>query len=199
MTAPLAPLALPPGGPTRSRNLLNITTLMVVTGGLTLFFALIGVYFALGNAAAQWPPKGVTLDDYIGSMLTITALMSAVTVEWACYAIKRDDHAQASWGLVLTAAFGLAFLDLLWFLGRSVNFGPGDVKVGPFAVVFFALIVASGLVTLLGVVAVVLTVLRTLGRQMTAGNHEMLRAVAWYWDFVVAAWISVYAAMWLLR
>ena len=91
----------------------------------------------------------------------------------------------------------MAFLDLLWFLGRKVGFGPGDTKVGPFAVVFFALIVAAGLVVLVGVVAVLLALGRTLGRQMTGTNHEMVRAVAWYWDFVVVAWIAVYATLWL--
>jgi heme/copper-type cytochrome/quinol oxidase subunit 3 len=201
MTAPVAPapLALPPAGRTRPANAINLTVLMVVTGGIGLFAALIGAYAALGHstAAAQWPPSGVTIDDYVGSMLTITVLMSAVTVEWACYAITRDDPAQATWGLLLTAGFGLAFLDLLWFLGRKVNFGPGSTKIGPFAVVFFALIVAVGFVALLGVVAVLLALSRTLGRQMNAANHEMVRAVAWYWDFVVVAWIAVFATIWL--
>jgi heme/copper-type cytochrome/quinol oxidase subunit 3 len=198
-SAPPAPLALPPAGRTRTPNALNLTVLMVVSGGLTLFAALIGAYAAVGHAtaAAQWPPKGVSLDSYVGNMLTITALMSAVTVEWASYAVKRDDPAQATWGLLLTGGFGLAFLDLLWFLGRKASFGPGDSKIGPYAVVFFALIVATGLIALIGVVAVLLTLTRTLGRQMTAVNHEMVRAVAWYWDFVVVAWIAVFATIWL--
>jgi cytochrome c oxidase subunit 3 len=197
MTAPPAPLALPPGGRTRPANVLNLTVLIVVTGGLGLFAAVIGAYAAVGDAAAQWPPNGVTIDDYVGTMLTLTVLMSAVTVEWACYAIKRDDPAQATWGLLLTAGFGMAFLDLLWFLGRNANFGPGSTKIGPFAVLFFALIVAAGFVALLGVIAVLLALSRTLGRQMSSASHEMLRAVAWYWEFVVVAWIAVYATIWL--
>jgi heme/copper-type cytochrome/quinol oxidase subunit 3 len=32
---------------------------------------------------------------------------------------------------------------------------------------------------------------------MNAANHEMVRAVAWYWDFVVVAWIAVFATIWL--
>lgn len=192
-------LALPPGGRTRPASLLNLTVLMVVSGGLTLFAALIGAYAAVAKTvpAAQWPPKGVTLDDYVGNMLTITVIMSAITVEWAAYAIKREDPAQATWGMLLTAGFGLAFVDLLWFLGRKAGFGPGSTTIGPYAVVFFALIVAAGFVALLGVIAVLLALSRTLGRQMTAANHEMVRAVAWYWDFVVVAWIAVFATIWL--
>jgi len=197
MTAPVAPLALGSGARPRPRNVLNLTVLMVVTGGLGLFAALIGAYSALSRATGPWPPKGVTLDNYVGSMLSITALMSAVTVEWACYAVKRDDPAQATWGLGLTLGFGLAFLDLLWFLGRTVHFGPGDTKVGPFAVAFFALIVAAGAVAVLGLGALAMAMARTLGRQMTSSHGELVRAVAWYWDFVVLAWIAVYATLWL--
>ena len=134
MTAPAAPLALGSGVRPRPRNVLNLTVLMVVTGGLALFAALIGAYSALSGPPGRGHRSGVALDDYVGSMLSITAVMSAVTVEWACYAVKRDDPAQATWGLGLTFGFGLAFLDLLWFLGRNVHFGPGDAKVGPYAV-----------------------------------------------------------------
>jgi len=196
--APASPLALGSGeaarrgDPTRRgdapENVLNLTVLMVVTGGFALFGALIGAYAAVGHAASQWPPKGFTADRYVGTMLTITLVMSALTVEWACYAVKRDDPAQATWGLLLTAGFGLAFADLLWFLGRNVNFGPGSTQIGPFAVVFFALIVAAGFVALVGVVGVVLALSRTMGRQMTSTSHEMVRAVAW---------IAVFATIWL--
>jgi heme/copper-type cytochrome/quinol oxidase subunit 3 len=192
-----APLALPSGGRTRPRNLINLTVLMVVTGGIALFGALIGVYAGLGSGLSRWPPSGVTIDNYVGTMLSLTALMSAVTVEWAWHAITRQDRAQAMWGLLLTAGFGLAFLNLLWFVGRQVNFGPGNTKVGPFAVIFFAMIVASGFVALIGVVALLMALGRTLGNQMTATNNEMIRAVAWYWDFVVIAWLAVYTTVWL--
>jgi heme/copper-type cytochrome/quinol oxidase subunit 3 len=32
---------------------------------------------------------------------------------------------------------------------------------------------------------------------MSSTNTEMLRAVAWYWDFVVVAWLAVFGAIWL--
>jgi cytochrome c oxidase subunit 3 len=195
VTAPQ--LALPSGGRERPRNLINLTTLLLVTGGTMLFGALISAYVALDHAAAVWPPDGVQLDNYIGTMLSLTALMSAVTVEWASSAVKRDDQAQGVWGLALTLGFGLAFLNLLWFLGRKVGFGPGSVKVGPYAVIFFALLAAAGVVALIGLFAVLMALMRTLGGQMTPGRHEMVRAVAWYWDFVVVAWIAVYATLWL--
>jgi heme/copper-type cytochrome/quinol oxidase subunit 3 len=190
-------LALPSGQRPRPRNLLNIGVLVVVTGGVALFTTLIAAYVSIGHAAKAWPPGGVTLDVYTGNMLAITALMSAVTVEWASYAVKKGDPAQGTWGLLLTAGFGAGFLLLLWQLGSKIGFGPGSAKIGPFAVVFFAMLASSGAVTLLGIFALLMVLARVLGHQMTDTNSEMLRAVAWYWDFVVVAWLAVFSAVWL--
>jgi heme/copper-type cytochrome/quinol oxidase subunit 3 len=192
-----APLALTSGERPRVKNLLNIGVLVIVTCGLALFSTLIGAYVSIGHVAKEWPPPGVTLDVYTGNMLAITAFMSLVTVEWAYYAVKRGDPAQGTWGLLLTAGLGAGFLLLLWQLGSKIGFGPGSAQIGPFAVIFFAMLVASGAVTVLGIVAVLLVLGRVLGRQMTATNNEMLRAVAWYWDFVVVAWLAVFSAVWL--
>jgi heme/copper-type cytochrome/quinol oxidase subunit 3 len=191
------PLALPSGRPARPRNLLNVATLVIVTGGTALFAALISAYAGLAHFAKVWPPHGVKVDDYVGNMLALTAIMSAITVEWAWYSIKRDDPAQATWGLVLTTGFGASFILLLWQLGRRAGFGPGTAKIGPFAVVYFAMLGAIGLIALFGLVAVLMALARTIGRQFSSTNHEMLRATAWIWDFVVVCWIAIFATIWL--
>jgi heme/copper-type cytochrome/quinol oxidase subunit 3 len=191
------PLAIGTGKPERPRNLVNVTVLMLITGGTALFATLIGAYTALKQHTSQWPPPAVHLDNYVGTMLTLTAIMSALTVEWAVYSAKRSDTALTIWGLAMTLGFGLAFLNLLWYLGRSIGFGPGDLKIGPYATMFYAMIVAAGFVAVLGLGAIAATLARALGRQMTPTHHEMLRGAAWFWDFVVLAWIAVYATLWL--
>jgi len=196
VTAPQ--LALPPGGGrSQPRNLVNVGVLVAVCGSLSLFVALMAAYVTLGHAARTWPPNGFQPDVYTGNMLAITAVMSAITVEWAWYSVKHGDPAQGTWGLLLTAGFGLSFVLLLWQLGSRVGFGPGDARMGAFAVVFFAMIVAAGALALSGIVAVLMAAARVLGRQMTPSSNEMLRAVAWYWDFVVVAWLAAYSALWL--
>jgi heme/copper-type cytochrome/quinol oxidase subunit 3 len=190
------PLALASGRSSRPRNLLNVATLVLVTGGTALFAALIAAYVGLTHYS-KVPPPGVKIDDYVGNMLALTAIMSAITVEWAWYSIKRDDAAQATWGLLLTAGFGSSFILLLWQLGRRAGFGPGTAKVGPFAVVYFAMLGGVGLIALFGLVGVLMALARTIGRQFNATNNQMLRATAWIWDFVVVCWIAVFATIWL--
>lgn len=192
-----APLALPSGERAKPRNLLNLGVLVVVIGGVALFTTLVAAYITVGHLAKGWPPRGVYLDVYTGNMLALTTMMSAVTVEWSYYAIKRDDPAQGTWGLLITAGLGAGFVLLLWQLGSHMGFGPGSAKIGAFAVLFFAMLAASGAVALAGILALLAVVARVIGRQATSSNAEMVRAVAWYWDFVVVAWLVVYGAIWL--
>jgi cytochrome c oxidase subunit III len=190
------PLALPAGRASRPRNVVNVATLAIVTGGTALFATLIAAYAGLARFN-RWPPTGVRFDDYVGNMLTLTAIMSAITIEWAWHSVKRDDVAQATWGLALTAGFGASFVLLLWQLGRNAHFGPGTAKIGPFAVVYFAMIGGVGLIALFGLVAILMALARTIGRQFNPTHQEMLRATAWIWDFVVVCWVAVYATIWL--
>lgn len=195
--APLGPLALPSGTRPRPRNLMNLGVLLVCTGGLALFVTLAAAYVTVGHLAKVWPPHGVYLDVYTGNMLTLTAVMSVATVEWAAWAVKRDDPAQGTWGLLMTLVFGSGFVLLLWQLGSHLGFGPGNAKYGAFAVLLFAMFGAAGAVALAGVGAMLGVLPRVIARQATSTSHEMVRAVAWYWDFVVAAWLIVYSVVWL--
>ncbi|MGH9123284.1 MAG: cytochrome c oxidase subunit 3 [Acidimicrobiales bacterium] len=197
MTAPTAPLALPSGVPPRPRNLVNLGVLLVCVGGLALFVTLGAAYITVGHLAKVWPPHGVYLDVYTGNMLSITAIMSLATVEWAAWAVKREDPAQGTWALLVTLGFGAGFVLLLWQLGSHLGFGPGNAKYGAFAVLLYAMLAAAGAVALAGVGALLGVLPRVIGRQATATNHEMVRAVAWYWDFAVVAWLIVYCVIWL--
>jgi heme/copper-type cytochrome/quinol oxidase subunit 3 len=187
-------LALPAAGRGRPRNLMNLGVLLLVTGGLMLFGALIAAYAHVAHLNKPWPPKGVTIDNYLGSMLSITALMSMVTIEWAVFSVKRGERRQLLGGLGISIGLALAFLNLLWYLGRKAGFGPG---ASAYATVFFALISAAGAVAVIGLVGMLVVLARTVGKQMVPANHELVRVVAWYWDFVVVAWIAVYSTVWL--
>jgi cytochrome c oxidase subunit 3 len=187
-------LALPPAGRDRPRNLMNIAVLLLVSGGLMLFGALIAAYAHVAQLTKPWPPAGVKIDNYFGSMLSVTAIMSAITIEWAVYAIKRNERRQAFGAFGLSIGLGLAFLNLLWFTGRRAGFGPGQSS---FSVLFFGMLSAAGAVAIVGVVGMLIALGRTIARQTGPGRTEVVRVVAWYWDFVVVAWIAIYATVWL--
>ncbi len=187
-------LALPPAGRERPRNLMNIAVLLLVSGGLMLFGALIAAYAHVAQLTKPWPPHSVKIDNYFGSMLSVTAIMSAITIEWAAYAVKRNERRQAFGAYALSILLALAFLNLLWFTGRRAGFGPGQ---SAFSVLFFGMLSAAGAVAIVGLVGMLVALGRTIARQAGPGRSEVVRVVAWYWDFVVVAWIAVYATIWL--
>jgi heme/copper-type cytochrome/quinol oxidase subunit 3 len=64
-------------------------------------------------------------------------------------------------------------------------------------VLFFAMLSAAGAVAIVGLAGMVVALGRTIARQTGPGRTEVVRVVAWFWDFVVVAWIAIYATVWL--
>ena len=71
----------PPAAPT-ARRVLTLAVLLTGIGGLMLFAGLIGAFMHV-REFATFPPKGVTIDRYLGNLVTITMLMGSFTAEWA--------------------------------------------------------------------------------------------------------------------
>ena len=187
-------LALPSGERARPRNLVTIGVLIAAIGGLMGVAALVAAWVNVSHFTKPWPPKGVTVDNYPGTMLSLTMIMSLATVEWGVWAARRNQRSQSGAALALTMGLGLAFLNLLWFFGKRLGFGPGK---SPYAVLVFSMITAAGVLGGIGVLALFGALLRVSGRQYNGPDVDGLRATAWFWDFVVVAWLAVYAAIWL--
>ena len=196
-TATDAPqLALPAGDTDDDRDVLNLTTLLVGTAVLMVFGTLFAIYIHLRSVTDDWPPGRIALDNYIGVTLFITALLSSVTAEWAPFALKRDNRRQALWAMGLTIAFAISFINLLWFLGQRLGFGPGDHGYGAIVV---ATLVVSAINAALGAGFVLVALLRTGGHQVGPGRHELVRASSWYWQFVVISWTVAFVALYLFQ
>jgi heme/copper-type cytochrome/quinol oxidase subunit 3 len=187
-------LALPSGERAKVKNLFAIGALLAGVGVLMAVGGLVAAWVNVGHFAKPWPPEGVQIRNYDGTLLSITMLMSAVTVEWGLWAARRELRSQATAGFVITVGLGLAFVNLLWFFGRDLGFGPGESS---FAVLLFAIIGLMGVAVFVGTFAVLAVTLRVLGRQVSGTEVEMARAVGWFWQFLVLSWIVAYATVWL--
>ena len=191
-TSPM--LALPSGERAKPRNLLTVGVLMAGAGGLVGVAALIAAFWNVGNVTHPWPPNGVKIENYPGTMLSLTMLMSVATVEWGVWGVRRQQRGQAGGALGLTVGLGLAFLNLLWFFGKGIGFGPGK---SAYAVIFFSMLAVAGILVAIGVLLVGGAAIRVLGRQYDGIDIDGLRATAWFWEFAVVAWIAIYATIWL--
>ncbi len=175
---------------------MTMGVLLLSAGGTMLFGTLVAAYLHLRKVTDPWPPEGVKLDLYLGNLLMITMLLSAVTVEWACFAVRRDDRRQASAALGVTIGLGVAFLNLLSYTADQVPF---DAASHPYGLVVTALVMLLGIAVGAGVAFVTLTLLRVSGRQIWAAEPSQLRATACYWHFTVAASIAVWYTVAILK
>lgn len=189
-------LALPSAEPDRPRNVLLMGVLLLVSSGTMLFGTLIAVYLHLRRLTGRWPPEGVRLDLYLGNMLMLTMALSAVSMEWARFALRRDERRQASAGLGITLALGVAFLNLLSYTAGQAQF---DAATHRYGLVVTAMVVLIALAVGIGVSFVTLTLLRVAGRQLSAADPVQLRATACYWHFTVAACLAVWYTVAVLK
>jgi heme/copper-type cytochrome/quinol oxidase subunit 3 len=186
-------LALPSGERGRPRNLATVGALVAGAGGLMGFGALLAAWVNVSHFTKPWPPKGVTIANYPGTMLAVTMLMSVVTVEWGVHANRQDNRGQALAGFGLTAGFAVAFLNLLWFFGRSMHLG---VRSSAFATLLYAILAAAGVAAAVGVAAMFAVLARLFARQVGPANADTARAAAFYWHFVALGWILVTLVVW---
>jgi len=195
-TAPEPMLALPSAERPSQKNLFSVGVILAGAGGLMAVGALLAAWLNLSHYDKPWPPQGVTLSNYSGTMLLLTLLMSAATVEWGVWSARRNLRKQAVTAHLMTIALGLAFLNLLWFFGRRLGFG---VNASPFAVLFYSMLAIVGIAVAVGVGVVIAMTGRVLGHQALGADVESARAGAWMWQAVVVGWLVLYYKVWIAK
>lgn len=197
-TAESTTLALPAGGPSAQER--TAQPLAGLLGGAVVAMftgALVAAYLTLRAGTSEWPPDDVEFDNYLGTTMTITLLLSLVTLEWAVYAVRYSFRGQALTALGITLGFGLAFAVGMWYLvDARIGYGAGDHAYG---VMTFTMLLATTVSVLTAAAWTVLSLLRVAGGQLTAANFGVLRANAWFWHFVSVAWIAVWLAIFVIK
>lgn len=158
-----------------------------VAGGALVMasVALLAGFYNVRNSTEVWPPKGVEFDEYLSVMLTTTILLSAALAGWASSAARLGNRRQAIAALAMTAAMGLAFLNLAWYTGSHAGFGPASHPFGTIVIASLA-VTSAAVIAGLGFLAVAL--LRAQLRAERASDAT-INAAARFWFLVVAAWV----------
>lgn len=158
----------------------------------TVFVLMLATYFYLRSQAEVWPlgvpPPALTW----GTVNTVIMLLSVLPNHWAKRAARRHDLATTRVAMVAALAMAAAFIAVRWLEFKSLNCSWDTNAYG------------SAVWTLLGLHTVHLVtdfadsiVLAVL---LFTGPLESKRFVdvfenALYWDFVVVAWLPIYAVI----
>lgn len=199
--ADLAPIVLPtgapePGPPGRpGRGSATIGALLLAAADAMVLAAIVAAYLTIKAGSSAWPPIGVRVSTYPPTMITITAVMSAFSVQWAVFAARRQDGRNAAIALVLTLFLGAAMANLEWLAFTRTGFGVNDHPYGA----FFYLLIGYHLVHLLAAVAVGLVLtFRTMAGHFSTDRHDPLRAGAVVWQYGNVVWFVVVTTLFLL-
>lgn len=196
-----APVVLPTGEPTPDpqgrarRGTATIGALVAVTADAMVLAAMAATYLAIKEGSAAWPPVGVAVSTYPPTMITITAVMSAFSVQWAVWAARRNDGRNATIALVLTLFFGVSMANLEWLSFTRAGFGVNDHPYGT----LYYLLIGYHLVHVLAAVALgMVLALRVMAGHFSTDRHDPLRAGAVVWQYSNAVWFVVVTVLFLL-
>lgn len=169
----------------RDRSITRIGVLVYAVAVAMVEVGLVGAYLSL-RSSPGFRPDSYHEDNYLGTVMSLTLLLSAVTAEWFVWAVRHREQRQATYAGGLTALFGLAFLNAHTYMLRSSDLGAGS---STFGVLFWAFMLYNGLLVALGLGALLVGLLRAQGLQSSADEPETVRAAAWMWHLAVAAWV----------
>jgi len=158
--------------------------------------ALFGAWLSLRSGTAVWPPKGVVIQNYYGTTLSITILLGALAAGWGLYGVVKGERSQAIAGYIFLAIFGGAFVNLLTYTLRVARFGPAT---HPYGALVFAFGAVVGTATVVAIGMALVAVARLLGSQLSAGEPALAYSIAWYWLAVMIAWFVMYAAVYVVK
>lgn len=182
---------LPAAQITRPRSLL-VGTVFGCAATFMAFVGVVGIYVlqraSVRTAGDDWFPEGV-IDLGPSGFIFWTLVLSVFTVQWAVQAINADDRINAYIALALTALFGVAIFNQLWFIIGDTGFELAASK-GEF---LFFLVNGTFIVFLIAAVLfVTLTFVRALVGQFSPRRAEAVSSAALFWHTVVLMWAVVY-------
>lgn len=182
---------LVPGVP-QGTNLLG--SLLLLAADAMLLATLLAAWFTIKGGTPAWPPRGVNLGTYLPTTVTITAAMSAFSMQWAVSAIRRNDQRSGTVAIALTVFLGLAMANAQWYSMFRADFGFNDHAYGA---LYYILISYHLVHVVLAVAALVLVGARAVAGHFGRSGYDPLKATAAFWQYTNAAWFAILTAVFL--
>ena len=175
---------------------LILGVILFLASELMFFAAWLAAYFDLRGRTAEWPPPGVRLDTVESSIGTVLLGLSSLLVFFAIRAVRTGRAERARVLLFGTIACGGLFLaeTVHGWSKNAFTFAThayGSVFYG--MTMFHAAHVAAGLCML----AVLAAGVRAPGFRDAHGAGA--EAISYYWHFVFAVWLLIWATIYFVR
>lgn len=163
---------------------------------LMLFGSLFGAYFSLRNATPVWPPADVHLRLGLTLVATVILTASSATMHAGVAGLRRGSPAALRRWVVVTMALGVVFLGIKAYELATEEFSVGSHAYGS---LFFTMLGAHGLHLAAGVVLLGLVLARRAPLADDGEPAPFVEATAYYWHFVDAVWLAIFATLYVVR
>ena len=163
----------------------------------TVFALALVSYFYLRSNTPQWPPNAAAPNLTWGTVNTVVLLASVVPNEWTKRAAERGDLAVVRIGMVMCLLFTVVFLGIRVLEFQTLNVRWDSNAYGSMTWTLMGLhtthLVTDALDS--AVLAVLMFTGPLEGRRFVDVSENGV-----YWNFVVIAWIPIYAVVyWVPR
>jgi len=188
-------LALPSGERRADPSLTVYGILALAVATVMVMGAIFGGWMIIKQGTSPWPPKGFSVQQYFGTTLSVTAVMSGLVGWWGLYGVLKGERRQAIAGFSLAVFLQAAQINLITYVLRSSGLSP---KHNPYSAMFFAVHIATAAVIACGVAVSVVALLRVLAGQVTKAEPAVAWAAAWYGTVVTVTWLVTYTLVYIL-
>ncbi len=162
----------------------------VVNGGVFLFFIFANY---LMRQQTPWPPPGVDrLNATIPTIISLGLLVSGWTALLAQRAIRRNDREGMLRNIVITLAFGVAFLVGLAFVWRQVPYSGG------YSTIFFTMTGFHAVHVFVGMLLFAYIYRKAQRGGYSAENYWGVEATVIFWHFVDLMWVLYFVVLYML-
>lgn len=160
-----------------------------------LVVLLLGNYLEIRSASEKFF-DGVSMPLAQPNVMFWGLGLSVLSIQWAVWAIARDERSQAYWAIGITALLVLSFLNSTWYLMSQSDLAVG---VQPEAGATFAVVGAHVAMVLVGLLMVAVMAFRTFGGQFSSRYPDGWSAAALYWHTTVGVYVLVWYAVYVTK
>ena len=188
-------IALPAApAPARPRTLL-VGAALAMAGGAMLIGSMLAIYLTIrdanGGTTAAWLPKGTKVPEIQSNIMLVGMAFISVLVQWARWALVREDRANTYLALGVITLFAVGVLNAQVYIWRQMKV---SVASGPYGTMFYVITGTFFAAVVVGLLVLLVSSFRALGGRMGRRHAESMTLVALYWHFLGVA----FAAIWLV-
>lgn len=162
----------------------------------TTAFLLAGAtYLYLANQSPEWPPHKLPPSLLYGSTFTVVILLSAIPNMWLDIRAEQEKLRATQVGLVVMSIIGFVLLWIRYLEFTAVHVRWSDSAYGSIVTTLLGLHTVHLVTDLVDtlVLAVLMFTRHARGRRLVDAAENAI-----YWNFVVLAWLPIFALIYLV-